>query len=1596
VVSGVTDGGGPSAETARLRARLARRFASVEAEQMAEFASRLLAKGGAVYGEALGDDDVLAMVASAFRFFVAAGAPPRVRAFTPRFASDGWEGPFSVVETCMPDCPFIVDTVREYVRHEGLVVRHLLHPVLVTQRERDGGLVALRRGGEEGTRESFIHVALEKVADDAALARVEEELRTRLEDVRLTTADYRPMLERVEAMAQDLEWLVERPGLRGRGPELTEVAAFLRWLAAGGFVFLGYREYALQESGAGTALALVAGSGLGILRREERSAFAQPRPLAGLPEGVRVRLQGPRVLTVTKANAESPVHRLTRMDDVGVQRLSPDGRCVGVRRLLGLFTSKAYTEESVDVPVLRRKLGEILAAEQAVPGSHDYKEIVTVFNSFPKEELFAASAADIHADIRTVLAGHPEEILVSIRQDVLERRNAVMVIMPRDKFSGAVRHGIQDLLVARSGGTLIDYRLALGEGEQARLHFSLGGHVDAAALRPEALQREIAELVRTWEDRLLERLQAAFPPPEARRLAARFGQAFSSDYKAVTDAAAAANDVRLILELERTRAPQVQLANRAGAREDRFTCLRLFLLDEELVLSEFIPILENLGLRVYAEDPVVVTLPEGPRVYVRNFFVQDHRGARLDVRQIGGHLEAALLAVRAGAVESDRLNTLVLSAGLDWRAVDCLRTLANYALQVGLAPARAAVYGALAGHPAPARALFGLFAARFAPDGGDPGAARQAFLDSLDGVQRLSDDRILRHLLAVVEAIVRTTFFRTPRAEHPYVAVKIHAAALEPIPRPRPLYEIYVHSARMEGVHLRGGLVARGGIRHSDRVDDFRTEILGLMKTQTVKNAVIVPVGAKGGFVVKGGGGPAAVREAYSTLIRGLLDLTDNRIGDHVRHPEGLRIYDGEDPYLVVAADKGTATFSDLANGIAAEYRFWLGDAFASGGSHGYDHKKLGITARGAWECVRSHFREANRDVEDGLTAIGIGDMGGDVFGNGLLLSPAVRLRAAFNHGHVFLDPSPDPAVSHAERARLFREGRGWDGYDPAALGPGGMVVPRGQKRVVLSAEARAFLGVAQEAIDGEGLVRAVLRAEADLLWNGGIGTYVKASTESHAAAEDGVNDAVRIDARELRVAVVGEGGNLGLTQRARIEYALGGGRVNTDAIDNSGGVDLSDHEVNLKILLQPLLDAGELSALQRNRLLEELAPEIVARVLAHNRGQHRILSLDQWRSQTQLVEYREHVAQLEAEGLIDRALDALPDREALRARRGQFLGLTRPELAVVLACTKIAAQRRLLAAPALLDEPALEPFLQRYFPPLVGELFAAQLGSHRLRREIIATELINELVDAMGCTFLHGVTRDTGRDVPDAVRAWVVAWDLVGGPDLSARLCPEGGGPGGEVGRQCHHTLATVAEGLTKWILANTPADRPAQALLDELRPALVAARARLPHWFSEREAELDGRRAAELEIAGLPADLARELALAERLEGTLDVVTVAAELRADPEGVAKLYYGLSSWVDFPWLFAKIAEAGEEDRWQQRAAQGLAEDLAHARRRLVRRLHAAGAAVAGPDAPGLSRARAEKVASLIADIKAAPRLTAAALQVAVRELVRLSEAAAE
>jgi glutamate dehydrogenase len=1507
------------------------------------------------------------MTVGAFRFLETTEPDPvRVQAVAPE--EEGWAAPVTVIRTLVADRPFIVDTIREYLGAEQVQIRHYMYPVLGVERDDDGRLVAVGRPSS-GRRISLVHCEIERIANDERRDALVAEIRRRLEQVVAVTDDFQPMLhELAETRRQVEEYTAIAPD---RAAEHAEILEFLHWLEQGNFVFLGFREYDITGSGDDRGFLVRPGSGLGILRREQSSAYASGVPLSDLrPELLRRLTEGP-LLIINKTNAESPVHRRSRMDYIGLKKLDDSARVVGERRFLGLFSSKAYAENAEEIPILRRKLHWILDRSGAAFGSHDYKEIITIFNSMPKEDLFQTAVEELEREVQAILAHlFATAVRVLLRTDPLGRGAIVIVILPQGRFSSQLRKQIEEVITRRFGGSILNQHLAFSSADQARLHYYIAASRETVAeTDPKDLEREITQIIRTWEDRLRDALMEKHDEEEGRRLWDLYGGAFSEEYRVAFLPAAAVVDVEQ-LEQMRTEDRGVAMAfssprGRGRAVEfQRLTILKLYLKDQRMVLSDFMPIMENAGLRVIELAPFVVSGEQLPDFMIYSFAVQGPGGGALDLEQTGT-LAEALLAVRNGDSPDDLYNSLVLAAGLRWREVDLIRTYSNYAFQADAVPSRLSPARALLRNPQIAKLLVALIAAKFdpapalqLPDGWqtDPvEALRGAIAGALEGVTSLADDRAIRRLVNLILATTRTNYFRHGGADPthrsggvPYISIKIRCTDLDELRHSRLLYEVFVHSPRMEGIHLRAAAVSRGGIRWSDRPDDFRTEILGLVQTQVVKNAVIVPSGSKGGFITRRllesrDEAMAEAADQYRTLIRGMLDITDNIVDGEVVPPPGVVRHDGDDPYLVVAADKGTAHLSDTANAVAAEYGFWLGDAFASGGSQGYDHKREGITARGAWECVKRHFWELGKDIqEEPFTVAGIGDMSGDVFGNGMLLSRAIRLVAAFDHRHIFLDPDPDPETSYAERERLFHLQRStWDDYDRAKLSAGGMIVPRGSKEVRLTPEVRRALGVEDvaEQMDGEALIRAVLRAPVELLWNGGIGTYVKDPEETHGDVGDPGNDAVRINSDQLRCRVIGEGGNLGMTQRARIRFALAGGRLNTDALDNSAGVDMSDHEVNLKILLNYPLTRGDITLEARNRLLADMTAEVNDLVLRNSRGQSLAVSLDEKRSRDALQDFAALITSFERDRLLERGAEGLPSSETIRERAESGLGLTRPALSVLLAYAKLHAKSHVLAS-GLPDDPALFPSLQRYFPARAVEIAGDDaLRAHPLRREIVATELVNDLVNLMGASFLHRAARDTGNDIETVIRAWVIASGLSGASEIRRDLALVRHRFPAQVVYRWLHGLARVLERTTHWVLANLDPGAPAAAVINDQVGGLAVLRGEFAGVVAGEDRDLFVARLNELEELGVEHGLAQRLITLRFLPQLLDILRIAQEGGHDPVQTAQAYYLVSDRFACAALRGAIRTAAREERWEKRFAEGLVEDLGRAHRGLTRNM---------------------------------------------------------
>jgi glutamate dehydrogenase len=1562
---------------------------------------------GSVAAEDLLEHDVpdLYGAAVALWSFASQRAPgeSKVRAYTPQLEEHGWQWSHTVVEIVQDDIPFLVDSVSMELTRLGSGVHLIIHPVLRVRRDEDGRLLEVLPHDApvtDGALESFIHVEVDRETDPAQLERIRVGLQGILGNVRAAVEDWQAMRARALEVMADLD---EHPP-PVEAEERDEAKALLAWIVDDHFTFLGYREYDLVDVDGDAALRRVPGTGLGILRDTDDEA----EHLVHLQPEARGLARAKDPLVLTKANSRATVHRPAYLDYIGVKRFDDAGEVVGERRFLGLYTSTAYSASPHDIPLLRRKVRKVRERAGLPPGSHDDKALHEILESYPRDELFQTSEDELLSiALGIVRLGERQRVRLFLRRDTFGRFLSCLVFVPRDRFNTQVRKRIQDVLQRAFNGVSVDYTVRLSESVLARLHYVIytepGQMADYDAAE---IEEQLVEATRTWADDLVDALVAEAGEERGMGLARRYADAFPAAYRDDFTPEAAVLDIERLERLD----PEGDLATtlyRPVEAEPDFFCLKLLRSGRPILLSDALPLLENMGVRVYDERPYEIQGSDDTKAWIYDFGLT-YEGGAIDLDQVGETFKDAFVHAWRGEVENDGFNRLVLHAGLTWREIAVLRALARYLRQTGTTFSQAYMEETLAEHAGIARKLVELFRVRFDPAPREDREREAAGLGEeiareIDDVASLDDDRILRSHLRLVEAMLRTNYFQTgpdgkPR---PYLSFKLDPERVPDLPLPRPAFEIWVYSPRTEGVHLRGGKVARGGIRWSDRREDFRTEILGLMKAQMVKNAVIVPVGAKGGFVVKR---PPADRDAlrdevlacYRTLVCGLLELTDNIVGGATVPPPDVLRYDGDDPYLVVAADKGTATFSDVANGIATEYGFWLGDAFASGGSAGYDHKAMGITARGAWESVRRHFRELGIDVEAAeITAVGIGDMAGDVFGNGMLLSRKLKLVGAFNHEHVFLDPDPDPEASWQERKRLFDLPRSsWADYDPAVISEGGGVFPRSAKSIPLSPQVRDRLDVDAEALTPTEVIRAILAAPVDLLWNGGIGTFVKSSSESHAEVGDKANDALRRDGRDLRCRVVGEGGNLGFTQRGRVEYALAGGRVLTDAIDNSAGVDCSDHEVNIKILLGSAVASGDLTEKQRNELLVAMTDDVARLVLRNNYRQTQALSLARIQAPSMLGVHARLIHHLEASGRLDRDLFSLPSEETMAERKAARGGLVTPELAVLLAYAKIELYDELLASD-FPDDDSMANELARYFPRVLSERFRDRMDGHRLRRELIATYVTNSLVNRAGITFAFRLAEETGAAAPDIARAYTVAREVFDLRALWTAIEALDAAIAADVQLAMLLEGRKLVERATRWLVRTRPRPLDAAAEIEVFAPGAAFLADALPNLLLAKDrAALDESARAYAE-AGVPEELATRVAGLSAVFSALDIVEVAAATGAQLAKVAGVYYWLGARLDLQWLRDEITALPRDNRWQTLARAALRDELYAVHAALAREAMQAGPPEADPEAcvEAWSAAHGigvERALQVLADIRMGGLANLETLSVALREVRNL------
>jgi glutamate dehydrogenase len=1449
---------------------------------------------------------------------------------------------FAVVRTAMDDMPFLYDSVGMAVRAAGVSIDWTVHPVLRVRRDARGALTevtGVAGTGLGGDPESLIHVECEALARPEDYAALEAKLREVLGELRQCVLDYKAMRARGQALIERLD----RVPKGSDAAEFGEAQAFLRWLDEGRFTFLGYSESRVGASG---GFEDVRDAALGLLRPggrfEDTQEYIAPR------EELSKYATSKRVVVVSKGNVRSPLHHPEYFDVISVKHFDAEGGVQGVSRFVGLFASEVYASRVREIPLLRRKADAVMQRARLPEQSHSGKNLREIIHTLPRDELFQSSETELFQlcmGIRALRDRH--QLRLFMRRDRYGRYYTCMVYLPRERYSAELRQRIASELAGVFGATSMDNTVEFLRGSLARILYTVRTEPGTTiALTPAEVEQRLLAVTRSWREQLREVFRP-HPTIHGGEMATRFGDAFPVSYTATTSAEEAAVDVEHLIRLSAAEPVLPRLSVGAGGA----ATLKLYSHGKPIPLSDVLPTLENFGLRVIWQDPTEVKPRDGDTLWVQAFAV--------DLGDLAGAgnaqtFEHAFLAVWRNQLENDGLNRLVLRAGLDARQVVCLRTLCKYLIQTGLPYSQSYIEQLLAEHSAIARLLVRVFETRFDPALDDKKRKTEELklaqeLDALlDKVATLDGDRVLRALLAVVRAALRTNYFQTRPDGAPkhYVSVKLDPKKVPELPQPLPMFEIFVYAPEVEGIHLRAGKVARGGLRWSDRKQDFRTEVLGLMKAQQVKNAIIVPVGAKGGFVVKQADPGKreewlkAGVECYKTFLRGLLDITDNREGDAIVPRENVVRYDEDDPYLVVAADKGTATFSDIANGLSAEYGHWLGDAFASGGSAGYDHKKMGITAKGGWESVKRHFREMGKDIQsEEFSVVGVGDMSGDVFGNGMLLSRKIRLLAAFDHRHIFLDPNPDTEASFKERERMFALPRSsWDDYNKDLISKGGGVFPRSAKSIKLPDEARKALDIRKATLTPNELMNLILKAPVDLFWNGGIGTYVKSQYQAHTDVGDRANDAIRVNGRELRCKVVGEGGNLGMTQLGRVEYALAGGRINTDSIDNSGGVHSSDREVNIKIPLNGLMQDGKLTRDKRDPLLARMTDDLAGAVLYDSYVQSLAISLLEKDSATRLGEHANLIRLLERDGMISRAVEYLPDDEAMTERRTRGKGLTRPELAILVSYSKISLFDSMLNS-AVPDDPFFERDLLAYFPPELVKKHREALVHHRLRREIVATVLSNAVVNRMGIAFAHRFAEDHGLPRADVIKAYAMAheafdadryWTAIQALDNRAPAALQFKLFGRAIGLVKHATT---------WLINAKYTQRPIGEVIGRFKKPIAEVETLLPEVLPPSYRNAWDKAVESMEKDGTPPKLARELANTMVIGSAPDIADLALEAKVPLAEAAGVYFGIGDRLRVLWLLSSIIGLNVQSEWQALARSNLRDDAYRLHRLIAARI---------------------------------------------------------
>ncbi len=1527
------------------------------------------------------------------------------------FNADGWQTMSTIVQLVVPNMPFLVDSVRMEVNRQGFSVKRMIHPVYWVERNNKGKLksVALPEPNKQNnTHESFIHVEIDKVVDDKQIQQLQTGLNKVLRDVQRAVADWRKMgaklQENIEQLGENKEPVAQR--------KVNEVRAFLAWMEEKNFTFLGCQDYKVYKKGQQEVLRPVAGTALGVLK--DKPFRNTEDVLVPSLQGVKAERSQEDLILLTKSIYRATVHRPGYMDYVAIRHFNPKGKLIGERRFVGLYTSMAYRRHPRDVPVVRTKINRVFSAGGFDAVSHTGKAFAHILETFPRDVLFQIREKDLKRIALGVLhLGENQRLKLFVKEDSLRRFVTCLVYVPRDHYDTDLRIKITDILLERFSGLDVTFNVKVTDESFARVEYVI--RTDAQNF-PDynvvEIEKALLHASQTWLDQfkleLLDRLAVEQYPA----ILSKYAKAFPSSYQVDFALPIAVDDILVLESIDANNPFQVRLYAQQGEKR---IGLKLYQRGNAIAPSDSMPILENMGVKVLQEKPYEIMPAESNKVWLHDHGLSSAVSIK-NFEQLKPLFEDLFHQAWQGRVENDGFNMLCLNAGLSCREIVVLRAYCKYLLQAGLTFSQQYMEQCLNKHASIARSLLDLFNKRFDPslqDNKSPKAFQalhEKVLAALDDVASLDEDRILRNFVGVIVATIRTNFFQSSAVADikPYVAFKFDTAKVPELPEPRPMYEVFVYSPKTEGVHLRSGKVARGGLRWSDRREDFRTEVLGLVKAQKVKNAVIVPTGSKGGFVVKQaptkGGRDALMQEViscYKQFISGLLDITDNIVQGDVVPPKSVVRYDADDPYLVVAADKGTATFSDIANGVARDYGFWLDDAFASGGSLGYDHKKMGITARGAWESVKLLFRDLGKNIQkEDFTVVGIGDMGGDVFGNGMLLSKHICLVGAFNHMHIFLDPNPDSATSYKERKRLFKLPRStWEDYNKALISKGGGIFSRSAKSISLTPEIQALLNTDRKSMAPNDLINLMLKAPVELIWNGGIGTYVKASQEQHSDAGDRSNDGLRINADELRCKVFGEGGNLGLTQKARIEYSLLGGSIDTDFIHNAGGVDCSDHEVNIKILLNAVVADGRMTEKRRAELLLSMTDEVADLVLQSNYWQGQAITLIEMDAANLLDEHSRYIKHLESDGVLDRDLEVLPTEDVLLDRKAAGQGLTRPEISVLLSYSKILAETELVNAD-LWDDPYYAAELLRYFPVPLRQRYAEYIHKHPLRKEILATFIVNRMVNRMGCTFVYRMQEETGASTAEIVRAYTIAWEVFQLRHNWAEVAALDNKVDAKIQLEIMQEAIRLIYRTSTWLIRHRKRALGIEAAIADFGKGAQVLMRKLPMLLAGSEDPVIRSRLERLASQGVDKQLALTTVSMDALYCTFDVVLISNQSKRPIELVVDLYFALSAYLDIFWLRIKVGEFKPDNHWQELACKALIADIYTVLRALTKEVLRTGNKKSPVDQliaawHKRNQFSVDRCLKIPRDLKSVDGLDMAMFAVSLRELQNLLEASA-